>query len=227
MENNTGLWDKFKHTDPQFTKNFRKSGRSLTTVDSMYQILQMTREFGPVGKGWTYDASYTYTDRHVFAEVKISYCIDDKWYHYGPISSAAELYIARKNAEGTLKFTDFLDDSASKKALTDALTKGLSHLGMSADVFLGLFDNNLYVEEMKTKFNNGNANEKPKTTSYTLKAPKDNADDFDFTPSQASNAATEKQLATMEKCGIDFDPSNPPSKQEASRLIGEKLGVTR
>lgn len=65
------------------------------------------------------------------------------------------------------------------------------------------------------------------STSYTLKAPKANADDFDFSTTQASNAATEKQLATMEKCGIDFDPSNPPSKQEASRMIGEKLGVAR
>ena len=28
-----------------------------------------------------------------------------------------------------------------KKAMTDAMTKAFSHLGMSADVFLGMFDN--------------------------------------------------------------------------------------
>ena len=46
-----------------------------------------------------------------------------------------------------------LDDEAPKKALTDAMTKAFSHLGVSADVFLGLFDNNKYVQTMKEKFN--------------------------------------------------------------------------
>jgi len=32
------------------------------------------------------------------------------------------------------------------------MTKAMSHLGMSADVFLGLFDSNKYVSEMKEKF---------------------------------------------------------------------------
>ena len=32
------------------------------------------------------------------------------------------------------------------------MTKGFSHIGVSADVFLGLFDNNKYVQEMKDKF---------------------------------------------------------------------------
>ena len=36
--------------------------------------------------------------------------------------------------------------------MTDALTKAFSHLGVSADVFLGLFDNNKYVADMKEKF---------------------------------------------------------------------------
>ena len=34
-----------------------------------------------------------------------------------------------------------------KKALTDAITKGLSYLGFNADVFLGMFDDNKYVSE--------------------------------------------------------------------------------
>ena len=31
-----------------------------------------------------------------------------------------------------------LDDEAPKKAMTDALTKAFSHLGLNADVFLGI-----------------------------------------------------------------------------------------
>ncbi|MBN86088.1 MAG: hypothetical protein CL885_01045, partial [Dehalococcoidia bacterium] len=39
------------------------------------------------------------------------------------------------------------DADAPKKALTDAITKGLSYLGFNADIFLGKFDDNKYVQE--------------------------------------------------------------------------------
>jgi len=48
--------------------------------------------------------------------------------------------------------------------MTDALTKAFSHLGVSADVFLGLFDNNKYVSDMKEKF----AAEKSNTADLNL-----------------------------------------------------------
>jgi hypothetical protein len=50
------------------------------------------------------------------------------------------------------KSNNSLDDEAPKKAMTDALTKAMSHLGMSADIFLGKFDDNKYVQT-KTKEN--------------------------------------------------------------------------
>ena len=142
-ENNTFLWDRFKHTDPSYTKPFPKFGKTLTTIDPMYQVMTMTRVFGPVGKGWSYDAKYHYTDANVFAEVKIVYCVEDILYRYGPVSSVCALY----------KKAGTLDDEAPKKALTDAMTKAFSHLGVSADVFLGMFDNSKYVQSMKEKFN--------------------------------------------------------------------------
>ena len=45
--------------------------------------------------------------------------------------------------------TGALDDEAPKKAMTDALTKAFSHLGVSADVFLGLHDSSKYVNDLK------------------------------------------------------------------------------
>jgi hypothetical protein len=36
--------------------------------------------------------------------------------------------------------------------MTDALTKGLSQLGFNADVFLGLYDDNKYVEAVRREF---------------------------------------------------------------------------
>ena len=143
------IWDKLKKTDPKYTKPFGKFGKELTTVDPQYQIQMMTSMFGPVGKGWTYNVNYTYTDKNVFAEVTVKYfdgegaTINNKgWHEFGPVSSVQALY--KKNGG--------LDDEAPKKAMTDAMTKAFSHLGVSADVFLGLFDNNKYVEEMTKKF---------------------------------------------------------------------------
>ncbi len=51
-----------------------------------------------------------------------------------------------------LKKNGGLDDEAPKKAMTDAMTKAFSHLGMSADVFLGKFDDSKYVENLEKEF---------------------------------------------------------------------------
>ncbi len=36
--------------------------------------------------------------------------------------------------------------------MTDAMTKAFSHLGMSADVFMGKFDDSKYVESLRKEF---------------------------------------------------------------------------
>ena len=136
------IWDKLKKTDPKYTKPFGKFGKELTTVDPQYQIQMMTSMFGPVGKGWKYIVQYKYLDGLVFAEVSIKYYLDSKWYEYGPVCSVQNL--SKKNGG--------LDDEAPKKAMTDAMTKAFSHLGMSADVFLGMFDDSKYVESLKKEF---------------------------------------------------------------------------
>jgi len=144
-EDNMLLWKKVAHTDPKYTKPFPSFGKTLTTIDPMYQIMTMTGTFGPVGRGWNYKVKYTYTDKCVFAEVSVATTkidIPNEWDYYGPISSVQPLF--KKNG--------LLDTEAPKKAMTDALTKAFSHLGVSADVFLGLFDNVKYVEDMKEKF---------------------------------------------------------------------------
>lgn len=158
--NNREIWDKVKNTNPRWTKPFGKFGKPLTAIDPMYQIMVMTDTFGPVGKGWNYKVSYTYTPTLVFAEVSVAHnkIFNDStewvsWDWYGPVSSVQAL--TKKNGG--------LDDEAPKKAMTDALTKAFSHLGVSADVFLGMFDNSKYVEDMKEKFS-----QKPKVADEKL-----------------------------------------------------------
>ena len=148
-EKNFYIWDDLKHTDPKYTKPFSKfGGKELTTIDPMYQVMCMTGMFGPVGKGWRFKNQFTYTEKNVFAEVILQWKENEQWFAYGPISSVCSLY--KKNGG--------LDDEAPKKAATDALTKAMSYIGVSADVFLGAFDNNKYKELMTEKFSsNGSA----------------------------------------------------------------------
>ena len=143
MQNkNMKIWETLSKTNPEFTKPLPGfGGKKLTTIDPMYQIQMMTDLFGPVGIGWKYKVDYKYIDGLVFAEVTIKY-FTDEWHEYGPVCSVQNL--SKKNGN--------LDDEAPKKAMTDAMTKAFSHLGMSADVFLGKFDDSKYVEQMKQEF---------------------------------------------------------------------------
>lgn len=143
MTDNKRYWDQLKKTDPRFTKRINKGFGEITTIDPQWQIMKMTEVFGPVGVGWGYKVDYTYTDQLVFAEVSV-WTNDNvsSHYGYGPVCSVQKLW--RK--------TGALDDEAPKKAMTDAMTKALSHLGMSADVFLGMFDNSKYVEKVAEEY---------------------------------------------------------------------------
>lgn len=154
MQNkNMKIWETLSKTNPEFTKPLPGyGGKKLTTIDPMYQIQMMTDLFGPVGIGWKYKVDYKYIDGLVFAEVTIKY-FTNEWHEYGPVCSVQNL--SKKNGG--------LDDEAPKKAMTDAMTKAFSHLGMSADVFLGKFDDSKYVEQMKQEFSQPQPQEIPKT----------------------------------------------------------------
>ena len=178
---NMKIWNFLSKTNPEFTKPFSKfGGKTLTTIDPHYQIQMMTNAFGPVGKGWSYQVEYKYLDKLVFAEVSIQYFLDNKWYAFGPVSSVQSL--AKKNGG--------LDDEAPKKAMTDAMTKAFSHLGMSADVFLGMFENNKYVEDLKKEF----SQKQNSVVQTTEPAYMDDTVDVDEIKNEISAAKTEKQF---------------------------------
>ena len=147
-------WDALKTTDPKYTK-LVTFGRKFTSINSQWQLQRMTERFGPIGQGWGYDVVHSIErirDDYVLAiaDVTIWWRPDfdmDKC-GYGPVRGMCPLVEKGKNGIHD-------DDDAGKKAMTDALTKGLSHLGLSADVFLGLFDDNKYVQKIAQQFATG------------------------------------------------------------------------
>ena len=141
---NMGIWDAVKQTDPRHTKAV-KIGRGFTAIDAQYIVQRATEQFGPIGKGWGWHANVDINVqvKAVVAQVIVWHGTPEQ--SFGPFTSIQPL----------LSNNGRLDTDAGKKATTDALTKCLSHLGFGADVFLGLFDDNKYVQQLKEDFSVG------------------------------------------------------------------------
>ena len=135
---NMRVWNAVCRTDPKHTKRVNQRG-GFTAIDAQYQIMEATRMFGPVGEGWGYIVGeFQITGPLIIVPVTLWHTTRDNT--FGPILGCAEIGGQRP------------DRDAPKKAITDAITKGLSQLGFNADVFLGLFDDNKYVAEMEAEF---------------------------------------------------------------------------
>lgn len=130
---NMALWDNVSKTDPKHTKTVNK-GYKVTAIDQMYQIQMATEQFGPAGKGWGWTISDPIFPPNNTVAVKITL-----W--HGSRENTIEQY-GQKSLGGGKP-----DEDAFKKAITDGLTKCLSYLGFNADVFLGKFEDNKYIQE--------------------------------------------------------------------------------
>lgn len=132
---NMAIWDNVSKTDPKHTKTVSQRG-GFTAIDAMYQIQMATEQFGPAGKGWGWTVSDPIFPPNNTVAVKITL-----W--HGSHENVIEQY-GQKSINAT---NGKPDEDAFKKAVTDGLTKCLSYLGFNADVFLGKFDDNKYVQE--------------------------------------------------------------------------------
>lgn len=155
---NTGLylWGRVERTDPDYTKDFsRGGGFKGTAIDTLYNVKRATEMWGPIGGRW----GYTILDQGMDQGA----VIDDKgnrevihWVMMSLYFPDAEGNRCESSPQfgattfvGKNKYGPYTDEEARKKSVTDALSKCLSQLGFSADVFLGLFDANKYVAENK------------------------------------------------------------------------------
>lgn len=140
MADNLRIWSKVEKTNPAHTKQVNQRG-GFTAISAQYQVLAATEQFGPIGEGWGYiTGDPLVVDTLLFVPVTLWH--GNRANTYGPMLGCEEW----KDGKGRI------DSDAGKKAVTDALTKLLSQLGFNADVFLGKFDDQKYVEQMKREF---------------------------------------------------------------------------
>jgi len=239
--NTLAVWDKTCKTDPTYTKSFQRGGGfSGTAINHTYQIHKATEMWGPMGDKWCveiveqgllqgqplvvedYNEEYSINADGVVSVTKKSIenkVIGHEQIHYVRIklhypsdgNTGTVEHFGQTTFVGQNKRGYFTDEEAPKKSLTDAIGKALSMLGFSADVYLGLFDDNKYVNDAKA------AAEKTKDKSEII--PKVAAADLVTAKTNLSTCASVEQLRTV------FAALSKPL-QEATKEYSQALAAS-
>ena len=152
MSDNLKLWDAVKETDKAFTKQVNQRG-GYTAITPQYQMQEATKQFGSYGIGWGFksidmDFSAIESLGLVIVKAVFFYILDGKEGSF-PI-----------NNTWPVKQGSRVDSDFAKKAETNTMGKALSKLGFNADIFMGLYDDPNYVEEVTNKKNLEKAEDK-------------------------------------------------------------------
>lgn len=146
------LWNRLEPTDPRKTKVFKgKGGFGGTAINGTYVIKCLTEEFGPCGRGWKFVLeNERIEDGHTLksgdkarlhiVRGHLSYMQEGIWYDTSP--QFGQTFLVSEFSSGT-----FTDEEAPKKSITDCIGKCAVLLGIGADIHLGLFDDNKYVNQ--------------------------------------------------------------------------------
>ena len=153
------LWESAYTTDPNYTKGYKGAGGfSGTSIASLYPVQRATELFGAMGDGWGYEII---TDEFIQGgpildkETKALICHEQThsmrlslWANYeGKKLSTIGIGLTPHIAPN--KYGVNTDHEAQKKTLTDAVKNGLKNWGFSADVYMGLHDDQAYVKAVK------------------------------------------------------------------------------
>lgn len=144
---NIKLWNSVEKTDTQFTKYVGQRG-GYTAISPQYQLKKATEKFGPYGKGFglsesNFDMAIYEFDGVVIHKATFFYVIDGERSEF-PITNAIQAAKETKNGK-------YVDVDFAKKVETNTVSKALSKIGFNADVYMGMFEDNDYVHELKNE----------------------------------------------------------------------------
>ncbi|MCP8350889.1 hypothetical protein DN387_21890 [Pseudomonas sp. FBF18] len=162
MTNNMSIWEKVQTTDTRFTKDAKVGGQQITSLNGTAMIMKATEVFGPagIGFGWNvveerFDKGAEMFsgegDKRVSLGFELNHTIKITfWFMLDGKRGEIEQYGCTQYLYKS-KYGTTTDGEAPKKSLTDAIKKALSMLGFSADVFLGMFDDQNYVQQLQAE----------------------------------------------------------------------------
>lgn len=140
-------WDAFADIDPKYTKPITGKPYKGTSPNPQYVIKCLTEIFGPVGEGFGWDIvaeDFTPIGDEVLHWCRIKFWHTDR---ANTFDSYGQTKALMKTRNGFMS-----DEDAPKKSLTDAVIKAASHVGIAANIFLGRWDDQKYVEQVDDKF---------------------------------------------------------------------------
>lgn len=150
------IWNHAKKTDPSATKDNTSGGFKSTTINGYWMIQKATELWGPVGVKWGYGIAderfdqggpiFDAESRQVLCNSVMHTIRIEIWY---PDCAKPVTQYGHTPYIYNSKYGPITDHEAPKKSLMDALKKGLSMLGFSADVFQGEFDDPEYIAELR------------------------------------------------------------------------------
>jgi hypothetical protein len=158
---NLTLWDSIKDPDltlgKKATKKFKgKGGFPGTSIDPVVRIHMLTKLWGPQG------LVYANGDAHPYATPTGGWgfvVVEDKqiaeehlirvrlWYNY---ASPGEVVPQMRFVEG-YGCTEVVQLDAAKKSFTDAMGNAAKQIGHSSAIYLGLFDDDKYVNNLEKR----------------------------------------------------------------------------
>ncbi|MGY2294293.1 hypothetical protein ACW9H7_02330 [Pseudomonas yamanorum] len=160
MSTNMQIWEKVSTTDTRYTKAAEVGGQKITSLNGTAMIMKATEIFGPVGIGFGWsvmeerfdegsEMASGEGDKRLVLGRELNHTIKIRfWFELDGKRGEIEQYGCTRYLYKS-KFGTTTDGEAPKKSLTDAIKKSLSMLGFSADVFLGMFDDAEYVNQLK------------------------------------------------------------------------------
>jgi len=136
-QENMKLWVSVEETPPSWVSKVNQRG-GFSSITAHRQVKLATSMWGPYGKDWgLFDIEWGEIKNGAGDTVEIT-MMGVFRYPSGAFPIATDMQF-RANGD------------SRKKLMTDATTKALSKVGFSADVFLGRFDDNKYVQEQRRK----------------------------------------------------------------------------
>jgi hypothetical protein len=118
----------------------------MSDINPMWRIKVMTEVFGVVGEGWMYTIDKMWNspaandEQITSVQISLFYRLENgEWSAAIPGIGGSKL--VAKESSGLHS-----NDEAVKMATTDALGVAMKHLGVAADVYMGLWDGSKYIE---------------------------------------------------------------------------------
>ncbi|MHB9879136.1 hypothetical protein ACSMXM_05680 [Pacificimonas sp. ICDLI1SI03] len=157
LDANLDLWNHVRKVDPKHTKEISGKGYKGTSTNFTYLAQLATEQFGPCGIGWGWVITGERIER-LTDTILLHIANVTVWYEYdgkrGEVPHIGQTFLVSKNGHA--------DEDAPKKSVTDAITKALACMGFAADIHMGRYDDNKYVQAVNAEFREKEREASPK-----------------------------------------------------------------